>query len=112
MVETAQLIAGIAMGVAIIGLLYVLFPLLQSWRHGESSQIALNYGELILDVDKLPKITVAKTIDVNSFSDLAKFSQSKDSPILHHTKNNKHIYLLQFDENAYRYTLIEEKVEE
>jgi signal peptidase len=112
MVETAQLIAGIAMGVAIIGLLYVLFPLLQSWRHGESSQIALNYGELILNVDKLPKTTVAKTIDVNSFSDLAKFSQSKDSPILHHTKNNKHIYLLQFDENTYRYTLIEEKVEE
>jgi hypothetical protein len=112
LVETARLIAGIATGVAIVGLLYVLVPMLISWRQGESSQIALNYGEFILEVNKLPKITAAKTIDVNRFSDLAKFSLSKDSPILHHAKNNKHTYLLQFEENIYRYTLIEEKVEE
>jgi signal peptidase I len=111
LVETTRLIAGIAVAVGLIGLIYVLFPLLRSWQLGESYKIALQHGELILDVGKLPKTTAAKTIDVAEFSDLAKLSQSVDAPILHLTHKNQHTYLLQFKENFYRFNLLEEKDE-
>jgi hypothetical protein len=85
---------------------------LQSWRQSESNRIALNYGELLVEVDKLPKTKPTQTFDVPSFSDLAKLAQSLKVLILHRYKRNTHTYLLQVNEAAYRFSLSEETMEE
>lgn len=104
-VKSARWIAGIASSIALIGLGVILYPIIQTWRQGESSRIALQYSEILLDVDKLPKITAAQTIDVSSFLDLAKLSKSCNALILHRSLKGKHTYLLRTEESAFRFVL-------
>jgi len=111
-VENARWIAGVAVAIAFIGISYILLPIVQSWRQGESSRIALQYSEILLDVEKLPKTKPTQTINVSSFSDLAKLAQLLRLMVLHHHKGFIHTYLLQANEAAYQYSLREESIEE
>jgi hypothetical protein len=111
-VESARWIAGIAVAISIIGLAAIFFPVMRQWQQGESNRISLQYNEILLDVEKLPKVKTSHTIDVGAFSDLAKIAQSLDSLILHQQKQGNHTYLLQSGEITYRFQLQDEPVEE
>jgi hypothetical protein len=111
-VEVVRWIAGIAGIATLIGLGAILYPVIRSWQESESSRIKLQYPDRLLEVEKLPKIKAAQTIDVSSFSDLIKITQTVDALILHHEQKGTHTYLLQMDEGAYRYNLQDELEED
>ncbi|TFH34427.1 MAG: signal peptidase I [Anaerolineales bacterium] len=109
--ETARWIAGSITFVSLLGLILIFVPIMQSWNQGRSSQIALQYSDILLDVDKLPKSTAAQTFTVSSFSDLARLAHSMSLLVLHQSKGNEHTYLLKSEDSAYRFTLQDESPE-
>jgi signal peptidase I len=111
-VETARWVAGIVGSISLVGLGFILRPMIQSWRKNESNKIALQYPSLLLEVEKLPKIKTAGIIQISSFPDLAKIAESMDALVLHHAAQGKHTYILQTDEHTYRFTVEDELEEE
>ncbi len=110
-VETARWITTIAGLTALIGLVVTFYPIILSWKIGESNQIQLRYGDQMLEVKTLPKVKAGHITEVSSFSDLLKIANTKDDLILHHASKGLHTYMLQTDEGAFRYNL-QEEVEE
>jgi signal peptidase I len=111
-VEMARWIAGIAVAVSLLSLVVIFYPVMRRWQQGESDRISLQYNQILLDVDKLPKAKPTQTIDLTKFSDLAKIAQSIDTLILHQAKQDAHTYLLQSGETTYRFLLQDEPAEE
>jgi hypothetical protein len=108
----ARWIAGIAVAVSLLSLAVLFYPVMRRWQQGESDRISLQYSQILLDVDKLPKTKPTQTIDLTKFSDLAKIAQSLDTLILHQGKQDAHTYLLQSGETTYRFLLQDEPAEE
>jgi len=104
-VQTARWIAGVALGVSLLGIAAVLYPFLRASMKNPSEKIRIQFDKILLDIQTLPKKVASKAIDVDRFEDLAKLAEKKGSMIFHHVEANKHTYLLQDGEITYRFVL-------
>ena len=104
-VQTARWIAGVALGVSLLGIAAILYPFLRASMKNPSEKIRIQFDKILLDIQTLPKKVASKAIDVDRFEDLAKLAEKTGSMIFHHVEANKHTYLLQDGEITYRFVL-------
>ena len=103
-VQTARWIAGVTMGVSLLGIAAILYPFLLASKD-PSEKIRIQFDEMLLDIRTLPVRATSEDIDVDRFEDLAKLAEKTGSVIFHHVEANQHTYLLQEGDITYRFLL-------
>ncbi len=104
-VQTARWIAGVTLGVSLLGITAILYPLLRASIQNPSEKIRIQFSEMLLDIRTLPARASSEEIDVDRFEDLAKLAEKTGSMIFHHVETNQHTYLLQEGDITYRFLL-------
>ncbi len=104
-VQTARWIAGVTLGVSLLGIAAILYPLLHASMKNPSEKIRIQFSEVLLDIRTLPVRATSEDIDVDRFEDLAKLAEKTGSVIFHHVEANRHTYLLQDGDTSYRFLL-------
>jgi signal peptidase I len=104
-VQTARWIAGVAIGVSLLGITAILYPFLRASLQSPSERIRIQFREVLLDIRELPVKAASEDIEVDRFEDLAKLAEKTGSMILHYVKANQHTYLLQEGDITYRFLL-------
>lgn len=109
-VQTARWIAGVALGVSLLGIAAILYPFLRASMKSPTEKIRIQFDKMLLDIQTLPARVTSEDIDVDRFEDLAKLAEKTDSLIFHHVEANQHTYLLQDGESTYRFLLTDTAV--
>lgn len=104
-VQTARWIAGVTLGVSLLGIATVLYTFLRTSMENPSEKIRIQFSEMLLDIRTLPVRATSEDIDVDGFEDLAKLAEKTGSMIFHHVEANQHTYLLQDGDITYRFLL-------
>ncbi|MCJ7565939.1 MAG: signal peptidase I [Anaerolineales bacterium] len=104
-VQTARWIAGVTLGVSLLGIAAILYPFMHASMKNPSEKIRIQFDKILLDIRTLPARVTNEDIDVDRFEDLAKLAEKTGSVILHHVEANQHTYLLQDGDITYRFLL-------
>ncbi|MCJ7825778.1 MAG: signal peptidase I [Anaerolineales bacterium] len=104
-VQTARWIASVALAISVLGIAAILYPMLHASAKNPSEKIRIQFSEVLLDIQELPKKTAGEDILVDRFEDLAKLAEKTGSMIFHHVDANQHTYLLREGEITYRFPL-------
>ncbi len=104
-VQTARWIAGVTLGISLLGIAAILYPFLRASMQSPSEKIRIQFREVLLDIRELPVKAASEDIEVDRFEDLAKLAEKTGSMILHYVKANQHTYLLQEGDITYRFLL-------
>jgi len=104
-VQTARWIAGVTLGISLLGIAAILYPFLRASMQSPSEKIRIQFREVLLDIRELPEKAASEDIEVDRFEDLAKLAEKTGSMILHYVEANQHTYLLQEGDITYRFLL-------
>jgi signal peptidase I len=105
-VETSRWIAGVGFFLGVAGMLALWLGIRGISRRDRATEIRLEFGPLLVEVEELELKPGLKQTDVRSMEDLAKLAERSGGMILHMDQGGEHTYCLQVGEICYRYILL------
>jgi EAL domain-containing protein (putative c-di-GMP-specific phosphodiesterase class I) len=104
-VLAARWISGAIFLLALVGVGWMGWPLLRAWRHGDASQISVQYAPLLIDIRPGGLGDQGQIIEVATFQDLAKLAERYGAVILHEALENSNVYSIQDEGITYQFKL-------
>ena len=109
-IGAARKVSLIMLGIAILGAIIPIRSLFLDLRASDQSRIQVQYHSLLLNVEKgSAKTKTSHVVQVSSFQDLVRMSESYGTMILHESRGKTHHYSIQDEGTLYRYSMVEPK---
>ena len=90
---------------AVLGILWLGWPLYQSWKSGDASRIRVQYDPMLVEVEAGSLPTTGQVVRVDSFKDIVKMAERYGAVILDEVNGNSHRYCVQDGDTLYAYQL-------
>jgi len=90
---------------AVVGVVWLGWPLYQTWKSGDASRIRVQYNPMLVEVEAGSLPTKGPVVRVDSFKDIVKMAERYGAMILDEVNGNSHRYCVQDGETIYAYQM-------
>jgi signal peptidase I len=104
-VDQSRIIAMVTGAVSLALLVLIGAPAAVISRERPAEGIKLNHADRLIDVTEIPYEAGYGWVNVSSFEDLLKLSETSGTLIMHHLKEDQHIYVVEQGGTGYRFIL-------